>query len=97
MRIFVADASGVMHQLTDLPDDLERLVVYMRRNNRIRTEGTRNLIGAARAAGAGRFVAQSIAFKPPGVGKAAAQHQQIVLELGGVVPSGVVVVAENGS
>jgi nucleoside-diphosphate-sugar epimerase len=75
----------VMHQLTDLPDDIKRLAVYMRRNNRIRTEGTRNLIGAARAAGAGRFVAQSIAFKPPGVGRAVAQHEQMVLEFGGVV------------
>ena len=31
-------------------------------NNRIRTEGTRNLVAAAQAAGARRMVAQSIAF-----------------------------------
>jgi hypothetical protein len=34
--------------------------VYAERNNRIGTQGTRNLIAAARAAGAGRFFAQSI-------------------------------------
>lgn len=75
----------VMHQLTDLPDDLKRLALYMRRNNRIRTEGTRNLIAAARAAGAERFVAQSIAFKPPGVGRAVEEHERLVLDFGGVV------------
>jgi nucleoside-diphosphate-sugar epimerase len=35
-------------------------------NARIRDEGTANLIAAARAAGAGRFLAQSIAFLPGG-------------------------------
>ena len=35
-------------------------------NARIRREGTRNLLAAARAAGAERFVAQSIAWTPPG-------------------------------
>lgn len=75
----------VMHQLTDLPDDMKRLALYMRRNNRIRTDGTRNLIAAARAAGAGRFIAQSIAFKPPGVGRAVAEHERLVLDYGGVV------------
>lgn len=75
----------VMHQLTDLPDDLKRLALHMRRNNRIRTEGTRNLIEAARSAGATRFLAQSIAFKPPGAGRAVARHERMVLDFGGVV------------
>jgi nucleoside-diphosphate-sugar epimerase len=75
----------VMHQLTDLPDDLKRLALYARRNNRIRTEGTRNLVAAARAADARRLVAQSIAFRPPGVGRAIAQHERLVLNFGGVV------------
>jgi nucleoside-diphosphate-sugar epimerase len=75
----------VMHQLTDLPDDVKRLPLYMRRNNRIRTVGTRNLIAAARAAGAERFVAQSIAFRPPGVGRAISEHERMVLDYGGVV------------
>jgi nucleoside-diphosphate-sugar epimerase len=75
----------VMHQLTDLPDDLKRLAFYIRRNNRIRTEGTRNLIAAAQAAGASRLVAQSIAFKPPGAGRAVEEHERMVLDAGGTV------------
>ena len=44
---FAPDA--VVHQLTDLPDDVERVADFAARNNRIRTEGTRNLIAAVRA------------------------------------------------
>jgi uncharacterized protein YbjT (DUF2867 family) len=75
----------VMHQLTDLPDDLKRIPLFIKRNNRIRTEGTRNLIAAGQAAGATRLVAQSIAFKAPGAGRAVARHEQMVVEAGGVV------------
>ena len=50
----------VIHQLTDLPDHLDELSDYVARNNRIRTEGTRNLLAAAAAVGA-RLLAQSIA------------------------------------
>jgi nucleoside-diphosphate-sugar epimerase len=58
-----ASPEVVVHQLTALPQDLDprRKGVYDA-TNRIRTEGTRNLIAAAQAAGAHRFVAQSIAF-----------------------------------
>jgi len=60
----------VMHQLTDLPrvlDDEAQLAAAYPRNARIRTEGTRNLVAAARAAAARRFIVQSIAFAyPPG-------------------------------
>lgn len=75
----------VMHQLTDLPDDIKRMALYVRRNNRIRSEGTRNLLAAAREARAERFLAQSIAFRAPGAGRAVAQHEKMVLEAGGVV------------
>jgi nucleoside-diphosphate-sugar epimerase len=75
----------VMHQLTDLPDDMKRLPLYVKRNNRIRTEGTRNLVAAARAADATRMLAQSIAFRPPGVGRSVAEHERMVLDVGGVV------------
>jgi nucleoside-diphosphate-sugar epimerase len=75
----------VMHQLTDLPDDLKRIPLYVRRNNRIRREGTRNLIAAGQAAGASRLLAQSIAFKAPGAGRAVAAHERMVLDAGGVV------------
>lgn len=53
----------VVHELTALPPklDVREKGVYDA-NNRIRTEGTRNLVAAAQAAGARRMVAQSIAF-----------------------------------
>ncbi len=75
----------VMHQLTDLPDQLSRIPEFSARNNRIRTEGTVNLIAAARTAGAPRFIAQSIAWTPPAGGEAVAEHERLVLEAGGVV------------
>jgi len=61
--VAAAEPEVVIHELTSLPArlDLRRRGVYDA-NNRIRTEGTRNLIAAAGAAGARRFVAQSIAF-----------------------------------
>jgi 2-alkyl-3-oxoalkanoate reductase len=53
----------IVHELTALPDriDFRKEDTYAA-TNRVRTEGTRNLIEAARAAGARRFVSQSIAF-----------------------------------
>ena len=55
----------VMHQLTDLPrvlgDEAELAAAYPR-NARIRIEGTRNLVAAAQAASAKRFIVQSVAF-----------------------------------
>jgi nucleoside-diphosphate-sugar epimerase len=62
----VSDAAPavVIHQLTDLPPGLDpaRMDEATSRNARIRDEGTRNLVGAATAAGARRFIAQSVAF-----------------------------------
>jgi len=77
----------VMHQLTDLPDDPARIAEMGAANSRIRTEGTENLLAAARAAGARRFVAQSIAWQLPTERGAAAvaEHEAMVLEAGGVV------------
>jgi nucleoside-diphosphate-sugar epimerase len=62
----------VIHQLTDLPrvveDEAQPAASYPR-NARIRTEGTRNLIAAAQAASARRFIVQSVAFAyAPGAG-----------------------------
>jgi nucleoside-diphosphate-sugar epimerase len=54
----------VMYQLTDLPDDAAEIPERAAGNARIREEGTANLIAAAQAAGAGRFLAQSIAWTP---------------------------------
>ena len=58
-----AGAEVVVHELTALPGrlDLRKEELYAA-TNRCRTEGTRNLLDAARAAGAHRFVSQSIAF-----------------------------------
>jgi nucleoside-diphosphate-sugar epimerase len=54
----------VIHQLTDLPAGLDpnRMVEAVKRNARIRDEGTRNLVDASITAGARRLVAQSIAW-----------------------------------
>jgi nucleoside-diphosphate-sugar epimerase len=54
----------VIHQLTKLPKriDPRRVAEQLADTNRLRTEGTRHLAAAARAAGARRLVAQSIAF-----------------------------------
>jgi 2-alkyl-3-oxoalkanoate reductase len=53
----------VVHELTALPDRLGfRKPDLYEPTNRLRTEGTRNLLEAARAAGARRFVCQSVAF-----------------------------------
>lgn len=54
----------VIHQLTDLPDVLDpaHLGDAIARNARLRIEGTANLVAAAKAAGARRLIAQSIAF-----------------------------------
>jgi nucleoside-diphosphate-sugar epimerase len=54
----------VVHQLTALPQaiDPRRVEQLLAENDRIRVEGTRNLVAAARHAGARRMVAQSIAF-----------------------------------
>jgi uncharacterized protein YbjT (DUF2867 family) len=75
----------VMHQLTDLPDDPAAIPERAAANARIRTEGTANLLAAARAAGGARVVAQSIAWTPPGRGDAVARHEAAVLDAGGVV------------
>ncbi|MEU7141992.1 NAD-dependent epimerase/dehydratase family protein [Nocardia sp. NPDC046473] len=75
----------VMHQLTDLPDNVARLAESAAANSRIRTEGTHNLIAAARAAGAKRFLAQSIAWEPAGRAGSIHDHEAAVLAVDGVV------------
>lgn len=56
----------VMHQLTDLPDDVADIPAWAAANSRMRTEGTANLLAAALTAGGARMLAQSIAWTPPG-------------------------------
>ena len=59
----------VVHQLTALPQRMNfRSEELYEGTNRLRTEGTRNLLDGARAAGARRLLAQSIAFAYPNDG-----------------------------
>lgn len=66
LRAAVARArpEAVINQLTDLPRELTRRTMKrgQQTNNRVRAVGAPNLAAAARAAGARRIVAQSIAF-----------------------------------
>lgn len=75
----------VVYQLTDLPDDASEIPAHAAGNARIRDEGTANLIAAARAAGASRFLAQSIAWIPAGGGESRERLESQVLDFGGVV------------
>src|SRR5215831_4520382 len=59
-----AKPAVIIHQLTDLPRQFDeaRIAASYPKNARIRIEGTRNLIAAAQAVAATRFIVQSIAF-----------------------------------
>jgi hypothetical protein len=77
---------AVLHELSDLPDDPALIPEFRETNARVRREGTRNLLAAAQAAGAGRFLAQSVAWRLAGdVGTATEALERSVLEAGGVV------------
>jgi nucleoside-diphosphate-sugar epimerase len=60
--VAAAKPEAVVHALTALPPKFNPKKDYLAPTNRIRVEGTRNLIAAAQAAGARRLVAESIAF-----------------------------------
>ena len=77
----------VFHQLTDLPDAAADLARLSDRNDRMRSEGTHNLLTAAAAAKAGRVIAQSISWEQPRQKSRAitASHERAVLHAGGVV------------
>lgn len=68
-----AAPAAIIHQLTDLPAAMNprRLKTIYQRNNRVRREGTANLLAAARAAGVSRLIVQSMGtwYRPddPGV------------------------------
>ena len=65
----------VFHQLTDLPDQAADLARFSDRNDRMRGEGTRNLLAAAATARAHRVIAQSIAWELP------SEHRRAVTPL----------------
>lgn len=79
------EPDAVVHQLTDLPDHRDQLSDFAARNDRMRTEGTRNLVDAAGAAGARRLLAQSIAWRPAGRGRVVDALERQVLGANGVV------------
>jgi nucleoside-diphosphate-sugar epimerase len=60
----IARPQAIIHQLTDLPfaPGTPGYEAALDRNARLRVEGTRNLVAAAKYAGVRRMVAQSIAF-----------------------------------
>jgi nucleoside-diphosphate-sugar epimerase len=60
----IAAPQVVMHQLTDLAfaPGTPRYEEGLERNAKLRIDGTRNLVAAAKAAGVRRLIAQSIAF-----------------------------------
>jgi 2-alkyl-3-oxoalkanoate reductase len=59
-----AAPDAIVHELTDLPPNVDprKAAEQLEGNDRIREEGTRNLVDAALAAGVRRMIAQSIAF-----------------------------------
>ncbi len=59
-----AEPDAVINQLTDLPQSLNprKLGEYYAANNRVRREGTTNLLDAARGAGVRRFLVQGAAY-----------------------------------
>jgi nucleoside-diphosphate-sugar epimerase len=64
LAVKAAAAQVLIHQLTDLPfaPGTPRYDEGLERNARLRIEGTRNLVAAAKAAGMRRMISQSIAF-----------------------------------
>jgi nucleoside-diphosphate-sugar epimerase len=80
LRAAVRDAGpdAIVHQLTDLRGGSTAA------NATLRAEGTRNLVDAARAAGVGRIVAQSVAWAyEPGDDPA---DERVALDLGAAEP-----------
>ena len=76
----------IVHQVTDLPDEIEKLADFLPGNDRVRSEGTRTLLAAAKAVSASGFLAQSIAWRTgPGTGPVLDAHEQGVISAGGTV------------
>lgn len=79
----------VLNELTDLPDDVTQIGAHADLNARIRTEGNRNLIEAARLSGSPKIFAQSVAWQLADGPDADAVKdlQSSTLAVGGVVLS----------
>lgn len=82
----LARPDAIIDELTDLPDDPARIQEYVALNNRIRREGTANILSAAKIAGANRVLVQSVAWTLPGEGQNAIRDmERMVLEADGIV------------
>jgi uncharacterized protein YbjT (DUF2867 family) len=79
----------ILNELTDLPDEVEKIGDHVELNARIRTEGNQNLIEAARQSGSPKILAQTVAWKLPDGpdAEAVAELERSVLAEGGVVLS----------
>lgn len=77
----------VLNELTDLPDDAAKIGAFAEMNARIRTEGSRNLMEAARRSGTPKILAQSVAWPLPAGpdAVAVAELERSVLAEGGVL------------
>ncbi|GAB3883863.1 SDR family oxidoreductase [Microbispora bryophytorum] len=87
VRDFAPDV--ILNELTDLPDEAEKIGDHVELNARIRTEGNQNLIEAARQSGSPKILAQTVAWRlqaGPGA-DAVAELERSVLAEGGVVLS----------
>lgn len=60
--VVAAAPEAVVHLLTALPERFKPRSNYLEATNRVRVEGTRNLVAAAKAAGVRRLIAESVAF-----------------------------------
>ncbi|MEU5564959.1 NAD-dependent epimerase/dehydratase family protein [Micromonospora musae] len=79
----------ILNELTDLPDEVEKIGDHAELNARIRTEGNQNLIEAARQSGSPKILAQTVAWQLPDGpdARAVAELEHAVLTEGGVVLS----------
>jgi nucleoside-diphosphate-sugar epimerase len=75
--VAAARPTHVIHQLTALPKDGPRKPSDLESTNRLRVDGTRNLIDAATHAGARRFLAGSFAMLAPRGPVDAAAHDPV--------------------
>jgi nucleoside-diphosphate-sugar epimerase len=79
----------ILNELTDLPDEVEKIGDHADLNARIRTEGNQNVIEAARQNGSPKILAQTVAWQLPDGpdARAVAELERSVLAEGGVVLS----------
>ncbi|MGZ4200581.1 MAG: NAD-dependent epimerase/dehydratase family protein [Thermoleophilaceae bacterium] len=83
--VTAARPDAVVHQLTSIPKRLDpkHFEEQFKENNRLRTDGTRNLVEASLAAGAQRIVAQSFGSLYEPRGRLHVEDDPLIVELPG--------------